>query len=102
MMETETVMPLTGPDADGLESHRPSFRSHLLGIRGGGHVRRKSGGSLIKYDAGLMKSTLDGKVLGLGFSHQLSPAISFSGQTGLGFTSISPQAVLGFGIKIKF
>jgi hypothetical protein len=98
----EPFVPDAGPHDSAFKRNLPSSQSSLMEIQGVGLVRRKSGGSRVKYGAGILKSTLDGKVLGFGFSYQLAPTVSFSGQTGLGSTSISPQAVVGFGIRIKF
>jgi hypothetical protein len=102
MVNTEPPLPDISRDASNPDSHLPSSRSSLMESQGSGVVRRKSGGSRLKYDAGVMRSMGEGKLLGLGFSRQLAPSISFSGQTGLGFTEASPQWVVAFGIKIKF
>jgi hypothetical protein len=64
--------------------------------------RRRFGRSASNFDAGLMKSMLEGKLLGMRFRHYLAPYLRMSGQAGLGFTGGSPDTILSFEIRFAF
>jgi hypothetical protein len=98
------VLPRLEAGSDGWEpdSRSPSDSLPWEETRGRGIVRRRSLGPLFKYDAGLMKNMFDGNVLGWGFQYNLSPSMSLSGQTGLGFADEGAQGMMSYGIKITF
>lgn len=64
--------------------------------------RRRFGRSQSDFDAGLMRSMLEGKLLGLRFRHYLTPYLRMSGQAGLGFTGGSPDTIMSFEIRFAF
>jgi hypothetical protein len=102
MTYAEVLVPCAGNSDGRSDGHEASIMSYLDDAQGSRLIRRRFVGSRLDYDAGLVRSMFEGKLLGLGFRYRLTPSMSLSSQTGLGFTQDSPEGLMTFGFKLKF
>jgi hypothetical protein len=96
-------------DGYGSDSNIPSIKYlikklhiSLSEIPGADPLRRMFARPQSDFDAGLIKSILEGKMLGLGYRYYLAPSLKLSWQGGIGFTGGEPDPIITLEIKYTF